>query len=236
MKTSRDVSKPNISGKSAAIMKNCELLRKLRSLLDFAINWAIAISWRDCFIIFFIAFSIFIVFFPTAFPCLILLTNIRWISNIWSILKHFHWYFFSIPWILLVRRLIFPPLSSSQCILGLFSLLNILFSSVAQVCNPLECCLGRQLTRVWCRANLFVCVCSSSINVKLRYELCQDEWCSAHLRGVLLLSSYHIYIREMKRQRFTQGSQINLQRRRLESAHAHFLQSFVYAAANIKHS
>ncbi len=41
---SQDASKPQIGGKSAAIMKICELLRKLQSLLDFAINSAIAES------------------------------------------------------------------------------------------------------------------------------------------------------------------------------------------------
>ncbi len=40
----RDASKPKICGKSAAITKICKLLRKLRSLLDIAINSAIAES------------------------------------------------------------------------------------------------------------------------------------------------------------------------------------------------
>ncbi len=40
--TSRDASKANICGKFVPITKNVELLRKLRSLLDFAINSAIA--------------------------------------------------------------------------------------------------------------------------------------------------------------------------------------------------
>ncbi len=34
--TSQDTSKPKMCGKSVAIMKICELLRKLQSLLDFA--------------------------------------------------------------------------------------------------------------------------------------------------------------------------------------------------------
>ncbi len=42
--TSQDASKPKICGKSVAIPKICDLLRKLRSLLDFAINSAIAES------------------------------------------------------------------------------------------------------------------------------------------------------------------------------------------------
>ncbi len=44
---SQDVSEPKICRKCAAIRNICEFLRKLRSLLDFAINSAIAKSWRD---------------------------------------------------------------------------------------------------------------------------------------------------------------------------------------------
>ncbi len=42
--TSRGASKFKICGKCAVIMQTCELLRKLRSFLDFAINSAIAES------------------------------------------------------------------------------------------------------------------------------------------------------------------------------------------------
>ncbi len=41
---SRDTSKPKICGRFAAITKICELLQKMRSLLDFVINSAIAES------------------------------------------------------------------------------------------------------------------------------------------------------------------------------------------------